>query len=99
MQTKTRNIFILGIMASAAATLVACGGGGDDSPPPSQPATVSGKAVDFYLSGSTVAGFALSVLKRLPQTGEQFRHDHWTFEVVDMDGRKIDKLLISAETD
>nr|WP_218959781.1 hypothetical protein [Cupriavidus sp. IK-TO18] len=40
-------------MASAAATLVACGGG-DDSPPPSQPATVSGKAVDFYLSGSTV---------------------------------------------
>ncbi|MBF6992477.1 hypothetical protein [Cupriavidus sp. IK-TO18] len=53
MQTKTRNIFILGIMASAAATLVACGGG-DDSPPPSQPATVSGKAVDFYLSGSTV---------------------------------------------
>lgn len=55
MQTKTRNIFILGIMAGAAATLVACGGGGDDSPPPSQPSgTVSGKAVDFYLSGSTV---------------------------------------------
>ncbi|MEM5430285.1 hypothetical protein [Cupriavidus oxalaticus] len=55
MQTRTRNIFILGIMASAAATLVACGGGGDDSPPPSQPsASVSGKAVDFYLSGSTV---------------------------------------------
>jgi putative hemolysin len=42
---------------------------------------------------STVAGFALSVLRRLPQTGEQFRHDHWTFEVVDMDGRKIDKLI------
>ncbi|MDQ0139608.1 hypothetical protein [Cupriavidus necator] len=55
MQTKTRNIFMLGIMASAAATLVACGGGGDDSPSPSQPsASVSGKAVDFYLSGSTV---------------------------------------------
>jgi hypothetical protein len=54
VQTRTRNIFILGIMAGAAATLVACGGG-DDSPPPSQPsATVSGKAVDFYLSGSTV---------------------------------------------
>lgn len=55
MQTKTRNILTLGIMAAAAATLVACGGGGDDSPPPSQPsATVNGKAVDFYLSGSTV---------------------------------------------
>lgn len=54
---------------------------------------------------STVAGFALSVLKRLPETGETFRHDGWKFEVVDMDGRKIDKLLASrprrrpAETD
>ena len=44
---------------------------------------------------STVAGFALSVLKRLPQTGETFVHDGWKFEVVDMDGRKIDKLLVS----
>ncbi|HET6940813.1 MAG TPA: hemolysin family protein [Sphingomicrobium sp.] len=42
---------------------------------------------------STVAGFALSVLKRLPQTGETFMHDGWKFEVVDMDGRKIDKLI------
>ena len=44
---------------------------------------------------STVAGFALSVLKRLPQIGETFTHDGWKFEVVDMDGRKIDKLLAS----
>ena len=43
---------------------------------------------------ATVAGFALSVLKRLPETGECFAHDGWTFEVVDMDGRKIDKLLV-----
>ncbi|MEO5809501.1 MAG: hemolysin family protein [Sphingomicrobium sp.] len=42
---------------------------------------------------TTVAGFALSVLKRIPVEGEKFVHDHWTFEVVDMDGRKIDKLL------
>jgi putative hemolysin len=44
---------------------------------------------------STVAGFALSVLKHLPDTGEIFRHDGWKFEVVDMDGRKIDKLIAS----
>ena len=44
---------------------------------------------------STVAGFALSVLKHLPQTGETFSHDGWKFEVVDMDGRKIDKLIAS----
>ena len=44
---------------------------------------------------STVAGFALSVLKHLPETGEKFRHDGWSFEIVDMDGRKIDKLIVS----
>ena len=44
---------------------------------------------------STVAGFALSVLKHLPETGETFRYDGWSFEIVDMDGRKIDKLIAS----
>jgi putative hemolysin len=44
---------------------------------------------------STVAGFALSVLKHLPLTGEKFKHDGWSFEIVDMDGRKIDKLIVS----
>jgi putative hemolysin len=42
---------------------------------------------------STVAGFALSVLKHIPDTGESFIIDGWKFEVIDMDGRKIDKLL------
>jgi putative hemolysin len=44
---------------------------------------------------STVAGFALSVLRHLPEIGEKFRHDGWSFEIVDMDGRKIDKLIAS----
>ena len=44
---------------------------------------------------STVAGFALSVLKHLPETGERFKFDGWSFEIVDMDGRKIDKLIAS----
>ena len=44
---------------------------------------------------STVAGFALSVLKHLPDTGETFAVDGWKFEILDMDGRKIDKLLAS----
>jgi putative hemolysin len=42
---------------------------------------------------ATVAGFALSVLKHLPVTGERFTYKGWQFEVVDMDGRKIDKLI------
>ena len=43
---------------------------------------------------ATAAGFALSVLKHLPEEGEVFSHQGWRFEVVDMDGRKIDKLLV-----
>ncbi len=44
---------------------------------------------------ATVAGFALSVLKHIPETGEAFTTDGWRFEIVDMDGRKIDKLIAS----
>jgi putative hemolysin len=45
---------------------------------------------------ATAAGFALSVLKRLPHEGEHFTEQGWRIEVVDMDGRKIDKLLVSS---
>lgn len=45
---------------------------------------------------ATAAGYALSVLKKLPQEGESFTDQGWRFEVVDMDGRKIDKLLVSS---
>jgi putative hemolysin len=44
---------------------------------------------------ATIAGFALSVLKHLPETGETFSYDGWKFEIVDLDGRKIDKLIAS----
>ncbi len=43
---------------------------------------------------ATAAGYALSVLKRLPNEGEHFHDQGWRFEIVDMDGRKIDKLLV-----
>ncbi len=42
---------------------------------------------------ATVAGFALWRLKHLPTTGEAFDYQGWRFEIVDMDGRRIDKLL------
>ena len=44
---------------------------------------------------ATAAGYVLSVLKKLPLEGEHFTGQGWRFEVVDMDGRKIDKLLVS----
>jgi len=43
---------------------------------------------------ATAAGYVLSVLRKLPQEGECFEDQGWRFEVVDMDGRKIDKLLV-----
>jgi len=44
---------------------------------------------------ATVAGLVLAVLRHLPTVGEHFTQQGWRFEVVDMDGRKIDKLLVS----
>jgi len=43
----------------------------------------------------TAAGFALSVLKHIPEVGERFTWRGWRFEIADMDGRKIDKLFAS----
>lgn len=43
----------------------------------------------------TVAGFVLAEMNRLPNVGEFFEKGHWRFEVVDLDGRRIDKLLVS----
>lgn len=42
----------------------------------------------------TLAGFALAHLGRIPQTGEHFEWDGLRFEIVDMDGRRVDRLLV-----
>jgi putative hemolysin len=41
----------------------------------------------------TVAGFVLEQLRHLPETGESFTLKRWKFEIADMDGRKVDKVL------
>jgi putative hemolysin len=43
----------------------------------------------------TVAGFALFELDRVPRVADRFEWRGWTFEVVDMDGNRIDKLLVT----
>ena len=48
---------------------------------------------------ATAAGYVLYVLKHLPAEGEHFTEQGWRFEIVDMDGRKIDKLLVSKAGD
>ena len=41
----------------------------------------------------TAAGFALDGLGHLPNVGESFDASGWRFEVVDLDGKRIDKVL------
>ncbi len=47
----------------------------------------------------TLAGFLLFKLGRIPTAGEYADHDGYRFEVVDMDGRRIDKVLVTPTPD
>jgi putative hemolysin len=41
----------------------------------------------------TAAGFLLAELRHLPAIGESVEAYGWRFEIVDLDGRRIDKVL------
>jgi putative hemolysin len=43
----------------------------------------------------TIAGFVVQNLRKNPQEGDKFRAFGYEFEVIDMDGRRIDKILMS----
>src|SRR6266702_81104 len=43
---------------------------------------------------NTLAGFVLLNLGHIPREGEHFEWDRFRFEVMDMDGRRIDKVLV-----
>ena len=45
---------------------------------------------------NTLAGLLMSVSGRLPSTGERIACADWLFEVVDLDGKRIDKVLARA---
>jgi putative hemolysin len=42
----------------------------------------------------TLAGLAMSILKHIPKPGEKFMWREFEFEIVDLDGNRIDKLII-----
>jgi putative hemolysin len=42
-----------------------------------------------------LSGMLMLMLGRMPQTGDTVVWDNWRFEVVDMDGKRIDKVLAS----
>jgi putative hemolysin len=65
------------------------------------PADALADRLDMTLSEhrefATAAGYVMAVLKKVPTEGEHFTDQGWRFEVVDMDGLRIDKILVSFE--
>jgi putative hemolysin len=61
---------------------------------------LTGAALRFPDEGSdayhTLAGFILYQLGYIPKPGEQLDWEGWRFEVADMDGNRIDRLLVMA---
>lgn len=53
---------------------------------------IKGMAGDAY---ATLAGFMLQEIRHIPRAGEKLDWQGWRFEVMDMDGRRIDKVLVS----
>jgi putative hemolysin len=49
-------------------------------------------------SYQTLSGMMLLMLGRLPRTTDHASWDGWRFEIMDMDGRRIDKVLARRET-
>lgn len=45
----------------------------------------------------TVAGLMLALLQRVPREGDRIAWAGWRFEIVDMDGRRVDKVLAVRE--
>jgi putative hemolysin len=45
----------------------------------------------------TLSGLVMWLLGRLPQTGDRTEWEHWRFEVVDLDGKRVDKVLASRQ--
>jgi putative hemolysin len=47
----------------------------------------------------TLAGFVIHHLNRIPKQGDCFRYGGWEFEVLDMDGLRVDKVLATAKAE
>jgi putative hemolysin len=43
---------------------------------------------------TTIAGFVMDQLKAMPIAGDSFSYDNYKFEIMDIDGRRIDKVLL-----
>jgi putative hemolysin len=67
----------------------------DGTLPTDEVETITG--IDMGKDVKMVAGFVLDHLGRIPTAGVSFDYGNARFEVVDMDGNRIDKVLIKVE--
>ena len=47
----------------------------------------------------TLAGFIIQQLQKIPETGEKFEWKNFSFEIIDMDTQRIDKVLVVYKPD
>lgn len=47
----------------------------------------------------TVGGFVMTMLGRIPRAGDRFQWTGWQVEVMDMDGRRVDKVLMTRSAE
>ncbi len=59
---------------------------------------IAHEAADDLPDVATAAGLVTALIGDLPSTGEKTHWHGWTFEVVDLDGRRVDKLLVSLSS-
>jgi putative hemolysin len=59
---------------------------------------IEGFRIDFEkIDYSTVAGFVFDNIRKIPQIGDKFEYKGYMLEIVDIDGKRIDKILISKK--
>jgi CBS domain containing-hemolysin-like protein len=47
----------------------------------------------------TLAGFLLDVVERIPEQGEHIAYGPWEFKVVEMDGKRVARVLIASPSE
>ena len=51
----------------------------------------------IYRGYQTVSGFVMTELDGIPNEGERFEYHGQRFEIIDMDGHRVDKVLVTPQ--
>ena len=46
---------------------------------------------------TTISGFVLAKIQKIPTSGEKIRHEKYEFKIMDMDGNRIDKVMMTIK--